>query len=141
MVKDAAIAAALVADNQLATTLELAARADLALLGVGAVRMGHSGLILREHEDAETTEDLRRAGAVAHICGHHLAADGEHLRTGLCPRTVSVQPERLREIPLAIGVAWGEDKVDALAAAMTGGFLSALVTDLATAISLLKSVG
>ena len=141
VVKDAAIAAALVADNQLATTLELAARADLALLGVGAVRMGHSGLILREHEDAEITEDLRRAGAVAHVCGHHLSADGAHVRTGLCQRTVSVSPERLREIPLTIGVAWGEEKVAALAAAVRGGFLSALVTDLATAASLLKSAG
>lgn len=141
VVQDRATAAALVADNQLATTLELGARADLALLGVGAVREGHSGLILREHEDAAIAEDLRRTGAVAHVCGHHLSADGQHVRTGLCERTIAVSPERLREIPLTIGVAWGQRKVTALAAAIRGGFISALVTDLATAASLLHAAG
>lgn len=139
VVQDAATATALVADNQLATTLELGARADLALLGVGAVSRGHSGLILREHEDAATVEDLRRAGAVAHMCGHHISAAGEHVRTSLCHRTIAVAPERLREIPLTIGVAWGEEKVAALAAVMRGGFISAIVTDLPTAVSLLKA--
>ena len=141
IVQDRATAVALVADNQLATTLELGARADIALLGVGAVRKGHSGLILREHEDAAIAADLRRTGAVAHVCGHHLSADGQHVRTGLCERTIAVPPERLREIPLTIGVAWGEPKVAALAAAIRGGFISALVTDLPTAASLLRAAG
>lgn len=141
IVQDRATAVALVADNQLATTLELGARADIALLGVGAVHKGHSGLILREHEDAAIAADLRRTGAVAHVCGHHLSADGQHVRTGLCERTIAVPPERLREIPLTIGVAWGEPKVAALAAAIRGGFISALVTDLPTAASLLRAAG
>lgn len=139
VVQDAAIASALTTDNQLATTLELGARADIALLGVGAVSHGRSGLILRDHEDDSTVEDLRRAGAVAHMCGHHISARGEHVRTSLCHRTISVAPERLRDIPLTIGVAWGEEKVAALAAVMRGDFLSAIVTDLSTAISLLKT--
>ena len=141
VVSDPVVARALRGDNQIATTLELGARADVALVGVGAVADGHSGLILRGYEDQESVEELRGSGAVAHICGHHIAGSGQHLRTHLCDRTVAVDPERLREIPLVVGVAWGREKVDPLAAVMRGGFISALVTDRATALLLLEHAG
>lgn len=139
VVASAAVAHALRSDNQIATTLELGARADIALVGVGAVSDGHSGLILRPYEDPVLAEDIVRRGGVAHICGHHITASGEHLKTDLCERTIAVDIERLREIPLVIGVAWGEPKVAALLAALRGRFLSALVTDRVTAIRLLES--
>lgn len=141
VVSDAEVAQALRGDNQIATTLELGARADIALLGVGAVSDGHSGLIFQQYEDQDLADDVRRAGAVAHICGHHIAASGQHMRTGLCDRTVAVDPERLREIPLVVGVAWGQEKVAPLAAVMRGGFISALVTDRSTALAVLEHAG
>ncbi|HBX82255.1 MAG: sugar-binding domain-containing protein [Propionibacteriaceae bacterium] len=137
VVSDATVARALRGDNQIATTLELGARADIALVGVGAVTDGRSGLILQEYEDQESAQFLRKSGAVAHICGHHIGASGQHIRTQFCDRTLAVDPERLREVPLVVGVAWGQSKVDPLAAVIQGGFISALVTDRATALSLL----
>lgn len=138
VVSTPAVAHALRLDNQIATTLELGARADLALIGVGVVADGHSGLIFQQYEDQGLEEEVRQAGAVAHICGHHILASGEHLRTVFCDRTIAVDPERLREIPLVVGVAWGEEKVAPLAAVMRGGFISALVTDRHTALRLLE---
>ncbi|QTX05764.1 sugar-binding transcriptional regulator [Agromyces archimandritae] len=140
VVGDARVAAALRDENQIATTLELGGRADIALVGVGAVRDGQSGLIFREYESSELTEDLQQTGAVAHICGHHISAAGDHVRTVLCDRTIAVEPERMKRIPLVVGVAWGEEKVAPLAAAMRGGFISALVTDRTTALALLETV-
>ncbi len=131
---------ALRTDNQIATTLELGARADVALVGVGAVTDGHSGLILQPYEDPELIRAVYEAGGVAHICGHHITATGQHVRTEICDRTVAVGLERLRKIPLVVGVAWGQGKVAALVAALRGGYLSALVTDRATAVALLESV-
>lgn len=138
VVASPAVAQALRDDNQIATTLELGSRADVALVGVGAVSDGHSGHILQPYEDPEMAREIVRRGAVAHICGHHITAAGEHLDTDLCGRTIAVDLERLRRIPLVIGVAWGEPKVVALLAALRGGFLSALVTDRTTAIHLLE---
>ncbi|MGC3956165.1 MAG: sugar-binding domain-containing protein [Propionicimonas sp.] len=134
------VAQALRSDNQIATTLELGARADIALVGVGAMTDGHSGHILQAYENAELAQDIVRMGGVAHICGHHISATGEHLATELCARTIAVDLERLHQIPLVIGVAWGEPKVVALLAALRGGHLSGLVTDRATAIRLLEPV-
>lgn len=138
VVDDAAVAAALRRDNQISTTLELGGRADVALVGIGAVIGGRSGLIFSHYEDEAASEQLRRSGAAAHICGHHLSSAGDHLDLDLCQRTIAVDPERMRGIPLVIGVAWGASKVLPLVAALRGGFLSALVTDRQTALSLLE---
>lgn len=139
VVSDASVAQALRRDNQISATLELGARADLALVGVGATSDGHSGLILQPYESPDMVRTILATGSVAHISGHHIAANGDHVRTDLCDRTIAVDIERLRDIPLVIGVAWGDRKVKALKAAIRGGFISALVTDRSTAISLLQT--
>ncbi len=126
-------------EEQISTTLELAARADIALVGIGAVHGGHSGHIFGAYETMRVQQAVDASGAVAHICGHHLDVAGAHLDTPLCGRTIAVDPARLRSIPLVLGVAWGDDKVDALRAVMAGRFLDALATDRRTALQLLKS--
>ncbi len=141
VVHDAATAEALRRDNQIATTLELAARADVALLGVGAVTGGHSGSIFRDYEDHSIAAAAQRAGAVAHICGHHISASGEHVSIDPCARTIAMAPERLRGIPLVVCVAHGSDKVAPLLAIMRGGFISAVATDVPTALALLNAGG
>ncbi|WP_197671787.1 sugar-binding transcriptional regulator [Devriesea agamarum] len=137
VVASSALAIALRQEDQVATTLELAARADVALVGIGAVLRGRSGHIFDGHENVEMSAHLTHSQAVGHICGHHFAADGSHVDTPLCARTISVDPSRMRSIPLVIGVAWGREKVEAIRAAIAGGFVSALVTDRETAVELL----
>ena len=83
--------------------------------------------------------ECRQRNVVAHVCGHHLDAAGRHVRTSLCDRTLCLDPDRLNEIPLVIGVAAGSDKVVAILAALRGGYLSALVTDEPTARALLQN--
>lgn len=138
VVSDTNVAAALRGDNQIATTLELGSRADIALVGVGAVTGQGSGNILRAYESPGLVRSVVAAGGVAHLCGHHISESGQHLRTELCDRTIAVDLERLLSIPLVVAVAWGEEKVRALSAVMRGHYVSALVTDRATALRLLE---
>jgi DNA-binding transcriptional regulator LsrR (DeoR family) len=133
----AAVAAALRSEEPIAAALALGGRADIALVGVGAVTAGRSGTIFEGFEGPRTEMALAASGAVAHICGHHVSAAGEHLPTPLCGRTISVAPERMRQIPLVIGVAYGETKVAPLRAVIRGRFINALVTDRPTAEALL----
>ncbi|OKL52246.1 hypothetical protein BSZ39_12625 [Bowdeniella nasicola] len=139
VVPTAEAASVLMKEEQVATTLELATRADIALVGVGSVHDGHSGAILAAYEDEETARLLRRKNVVGHICAHHFARDGRHVPTPFCQRTLAVDLERIERIPLVIGVAWGQDKVAALQGALAGGYLSALVTDHQTAMTLLTT--
>ena len=132
-----ALARAVRKEDQVATTLELAARSDIALTGVGTVGTSVSPL-LRRWMTPEVVRECRKRNVVAHVCGHHLDASGRHVHTALCDRTLCLDPERLREIPLVVGVAAGSDKIVAIRAALRGGYLSALVTDEATARAVLK---
>ena len=132
-----ALARAVREEDQVATTLELAARSDIALTGVGTVGTSVSPL-LRRWMTPEVVRECRERNVVAHVCGHHLDASGRHVHTALCDRTLCLDPERLREIPLVVGVAAGPDKIVAIRAALRGGYLSALVTDEATARAVLK---
>lgn len=138
VVQSRAVSTALRTEEQISTTLELATRADVALVGVGAVINGHSGEILAHYEDRATELALRRARAVGHICAHHFQADGHHVPTPVCGRTMAVDLDRIGHIPMVIGVAWGEDKVAPVSGALAGGYLSALATDRATATALLS---
>ena len=124
-------------ENQVATTLELAARSDAALTGIGSVGRSASPLMRRWMTPA-VRRDLASKGVVAHVCGHHLDARGRHIHTDLCERTVCMEPERLHEIPMVIGVAAGPEKISAVRAVLRGDYISALVTDEPTARALLR---
>ena len=85
----------------------------------------------------EGVAECRAKGVVAHICGHHLDAEGRHVHTAICERTLCLGLERLADIPLVIGVAAGADKTTAILAALRSGYLSALATDEPTARAVL----
>lgn len=135
----AAVAASVRQEAVVLTTLELAARSDIAVCGVGAVGShGTSGVILQPFMTPEIDAQVKRGKAVAHICGHHFTAQGKHVPTTLCDRMISMSPERLADIKMAMVVAWGPEKVPALHAVLQTGFISALTTDEQTAWLLLQ---
>jgi DNA-binding transcriptional regulator LsrR (DeoR family) len=135
----AAVASSVRQEELVLTTLELAARSDIAVCGVGSVGpRGTSGVILQPFMTPEIDAQVRRGKAVAHICGHHFDARGRHVRTALCDRLISMPPERLADVKMAMVVAWGPEKVPALHAVMQTGFISALTTDEQTAGLLLQ---
>lgn len=125
----AEVAQAVRSEKLIAMTLALGNRADIAIVGVGAIRQGHSGKIFHSFEDAAVARELQEKGVVGHICGHHIDMDGNHVRTSLCERTISIDFERFRDIPLVIGVAWETWRARALHACLVGGLMSALATN------------
>ena len=68
-------------EERVATTLELAARSDVALTGVGAVEETTSSPLLRRWMTPAVMRECRRKNVVAHVCGHHLDAEGNVLGT------------------------------------------------------------
>ena len=136
----ARIAKAVRDEDQILATLELAARSDVALTGIGAVGPQGRGVspLLRRWMTPAVVRECHERGAVAHVVGHHLDASGRHVTTSICQRTLCLEPDRLKEIPLVIGVAAGTSKAAAILAALRGGYLSALVTDESTAQEVLE---
>ncbi|WP_124055394.1 sugar-binding transcriptional regulator [Arcanobacterium ihumii] len=126
-------------DGQVAAVLELAARADLALVGVGALVANVPGQIFQGWYPADIDRRIAQQGAVGHICAHHLDSAGNHIETPLCKRIIAMDVEKLRTIPQVVAVAWGNEKISALRAALKGGYVNTFVTDEATAIALVQS--
>ncbi|GEM_PF-59312 len=120
-------------------TLDLAARADAALVGVGSVKESGSSPILRKWITQNIQREVQKKHAVAHLCGHYIDAKGNHVDTTLCQRTVCLEPAQLRNIPFVVAIAYGEEKVDALHAILTGRYADALVTDEYTALALIEN--
>jgi DNA-binding transcriptional regulator LsrR (DeoR family) len=138
IVGNARLARSLRAEESVATTLTLGSHADVALVGIGATDPRGSGAIFSGWLTPEMSGDLHRAGAVGHICGHHFDHRGRHISHDLCQRILSVPLERLAEIRTVIAAACGEEKADAIAAALRGRHVNVLVTDAPTAQSVLR---
>ncbi len=138
VVSSATMARAMAREESVRTTLELAARADIAACGVGAVDAdGSSGRILRAYATPAVDAEVRRGGAVAHLAGHHFDARGRHVPTSLCERLIALDPARLADVAVSLAVAWGREKVAALHAILRTGYVNALATDEPTARALL----
>lgn len=116
-------------------SMELALHCDLAVVGIGSMqRFDGTGVYspIAVHELA----GLAAQGAVGHLCGHFLRADGSLIEGENAPFLLGIGAAELRRIPQRIAVAAGRHKVAPLAAAVSGGMISELVTDHATAAAL-----
>jgi DNA-binding transcriptional regulator LsrR (DeoR family) len=116
-------------------TLELAARADVAFVGIG--EMGDAApLALDGFLSATELNALQAAGAVGEIFGWAFDADGRMIE-GLSNARVASCPIPSRDTCLVIGAAMGVRKLPALRAALAGHLINGLITDEATATALL----
>ncbi len=137
IVKDKVIRDALVMDPQVADTLELAGRADVALVGIGAFEPGSTLLSSGTNLLPEEIEDLKAHGVLGDIALRFFDRDGRRVDHPINDRVVGADLERVKSIPRVIGVAGGVEKMPAIEAALRGGLINVLVTDDRTAARLL----
>ncbi len=110
---------------------------DVALVGIGGQEP--SGLLASSGNvfSATELETVREAGGVGDIGLRFMCADGRRVRTPLDDRVIGITLEQLRRVPRAIAVAGGPSKTQAAHAAIVGGWINCLITDVHTAERLL----
>lgn len=113
--------------DQIRSVWQRLRQADAALVGVGP--LDQSVYYDRGVLTAANVEQLRAAGAVGEICGRFFDAGGRECASPWRHRAISVELDYLRRIPQVIGVAAGADRAPAVAAALRGGLLRALLID------------
>ena len=84
---------------------------------------------------------LKLQGAVGDILSHFMDKNGDLVAMDQEDRLMSTRLEDLRKLENVVGVAGGPSKLDAILAALRGGYLDVLMTDEETARSLLEQSG
>lgn len=112
---------------------------DLALVGIGSMEpsrlLASSGNVF----SAEERAGLSRKGAVGDICFRFFDAQGQSIKSPLMQRVIGIEPGPLKKAGRVVGVAGGQRKVQAILAALRGGWIDVLITDRRTAESLLNA--
>jgi len=119
---------ALLQDANIAETLSLAARADVAVVGIGSPTPNsvviQSGILTMDE-----LSELRAQGAVGDIALRFLDADGKAVDHPINGRTIGLELEQIQRIPRVIGVAGGQEKFNVIRGALRGRLINVLVTD------------
>ncbi len=119
---------ALLKDPQMSDTLALAARADVALVGIGRPTPGSVVLqagILTEEE----LNRLHAQGAVGDIALRFFDAAGRAIDYEINDRIIGLTLAQVKKIPRVIGVAAGKEKFEVIRAALAGQLIDVLVVD------------
>lgn len=124
---------ALLAAQGIQETVALGKQAQVALLGIGSAHPQYSSFYLAGYVPREDLERIVVAGAVGDIAGIHFDLKGNFVCEEFYQRLVTIRREDLVQIPVRIGVAGGEGKVEPIVGALRGGWVNVLVTDSVTA--------
>ncbi len=113
---------------------ELAARADLMVVGIGSAQP-HAQLVESQMLEPSEIDEVRKLGGRGELLGHFFDAAGNPVETSLAARTIAPDLADLAERRI-IAIAGGFEKIEAIRAVLNCGRLSGLVTDEATALAL-----
>jgi deoxyribonucleoside regulator len=128
---------AIESDRTVSGVLEFAGNADAYLYSAGVVDAS-SVLVDSGYLSELGVSELLAKGAVGDVVGRYIDANGNIVDPELDSRTLGLSIERLRRAELAIFVVAGAAKHDIARSVVTNGLCSVLVTDEATAQSLVE---
>jgi DNA-binding transcriptional regulator LsrR (DeoR family) len=132
------ISEALRNDPQNASTLSLARKADMALVGIG--RFSRESLLQKPNSilTPDDVEALETKGAVGDISLQFINENGELIEDDINERIIGISLNDLKKIPRVIGISGGKDKCITVKAALKGKVIDVLITDKETADRLMQ---
>jgi len=137
--ENASIRNAFLTDTAVQKTMASWEKLTVMIVGVGTFpaspMLRASGNSLKREEELALIE----LGAVGEICLRYFDGDGRPTRPQIEDRMISIGVAGLMDIPRRIGVAGGMEKLEAIRAAISGGWLNVLITDSEVATNLLES--
>lgn len=138
----AEIACTLRNENSVREVMLTAQAADVAVVGIGAISQKEDATILRSgYITIGEQLMIGRQGAVGDILGYFFDANGKIIpEIKIHDELIGLSLDLLPTIPAIIGVAGGEQKAEAIIAAMNGKYINALVTDQETATRMLQLI-
>ncbi|MED3963491.1 sugar-binding transcriptional regulator [Niallia taxi] len=126
----------LIRQPSIRTTLDLAEQSQIAIVGIGG-RPEDSTMVKSylglDHQQITSDNEI-----VGDICYNFINKFGKQVENAWNDRVIAIELEKLKAIPLVIGVASGLEKVSAIKAALEGGLIHVLITDGVTGSALVE---
>lgn len=113
---------------QVSRALRLGGSVDMAVIGIGA-SFRHPADVFSDMLSSQVVRTLHKKGAVGHVLGRFIDPRGRAIQNPLNDLTIGITLSQLRRIPVVLGVAAGSQKAAAVAAALRGGLVNALILD------------
>jgi DNA-binding transcriptional regulator LsrR (DeoR family) len=126
----------LLAQRGVREVFDLAARADLLVVGIGTAEP-EAQLVASQMIEISEIREVRELGGVGEMLGHFFDRSGTPIETSLAARTLSPDLESLKGRRI-VAVAGGREKVAAIGAVLKSGCLKGLITDERTAQALVS---
>jgi DNA-binding transcriptional regulator LsrR (DeoR family) len=136
LVRDGLVKEMMIQEPAIGAALENAAEVDFAFVGLGNISR-HSSIWQTGYIGEEQLEELSVKGAVGDILMRYYDAAGRYIPMSFEDKTISLDWAKIRKLPFVVAMAFGAEKLDAIAGALAGGILHGLVTDRRTAEALL----
>lgn len=109
--------------------LDLARRASIAIVGIGATWRGSSAPVRAKMLAPSDLKTIQKYGGVGDICSQSFDLNGNIVADEINQRVVALDLNSLKTIPKVVGVASGTHKAKAILGALRGGFVNVLITD------------
>jgi len=131
--------AMLLRERTIASSLDVAKRADIAVVGIGTPGIGSSEALLTAlglTDEERAAFDAARP--VGDVCGRYYDLAGRAVGGAVGERVLAVTLDDLRAIPTVAGVAAGREKAPGILGALHGRIIDVLVCDQAAARAVLS---
>lgn len=121
--------------NSILNVFQLATQSDIAIVGIGGTPE-HSTMV-KSYLGSDHQNYFDQTDVVGDICYNFINSKGDASSNLWNEKIITLEVEKLKEIPLVIGVACGIEKVKAIKASLVGKLIQVLITDEETANALL----
>ena len=120
-------------------TLERAAKADIALVGIGDMNENSYMVQLGWFTPQEITHATLKQGVVGDIAGYgFFNINGDHVDTAMNNRVIGLSIDELRNIPCVIAIASENTKATAILGALRSGVIDIIATSASNARTVLN---
>jgi len=132
VVSSSAVKKGLLEDPYVKETLDMAASADIAFVGIGTGAPDSILMSQGEILPEETLVEIRSKGGVGDISLRFFNSSGDIINHSINERIIGISDLEIRKIPRVIAIAGGLDKYKAIVGALKSGLIDVLITDYET---------
>jgi deoxyribonucleoside regulator len=119
--------------------LEMAKRADVALLGVGNLDPDTSEFTKAGYLSVRELAQIQLSGGVGDMSGQTFTIHGRPYTGGFNERVIGLRLDDLSHIPMVMAVAIDPAKQQAILGALRTGVIDVFCTDVETAVAVLQN--